>query len=191
MKKTQKEIEPNSVFIREPFSCWDSKLKKGFVWAEVNCILYDFENCWNRQPAVNELLNLHNIRVDEEFLHVFYDILCRFTGLRWLTKQQMCVILTKHTKILPRGKNISLIIWGAKRAILDKYWGRRWNWLMHNRTYNPVGLIKVSHFSRGGRAPSRLPMKKLKSLLGKTRQVRLFVSKGILKITPYSLPCKQ
>ena len=60
-----------------------------------------------------------------------------------------------------------------------------------NRTYNPVGLIKVSHFSRGGRAPSRLPMKKLKSLLRKTRQVRLFVSKGILKITPYSLPCKQ
>ena len=56
-------------------------------------------------PAVNELLNFHNIRVDEEFLHVFYDILCR------RTKQKMYVILTKHTKILPRGKNISLIIW--------------------------------------------------------------------------------
>ena len=42
MEKTQNEIELNSVFIKEPFSCWDSKLKKGFVWAEVNCILYDF-----------------------------------------------------------------------------------------------------------------------------------------------------
>ena len=33
---------------------------------------------------------------------------------------------------------------------------------IYNRTYNPVGLNKVSHFSRRGRAPSRLPMKKLK-----------------------------
>ena len=32
-------------------------------------------------------------------------------------------------------------------------------------TYNPVGLNKVSHFSGRGRAPSRLPMKKLKPLL--------------------------
>ena len=69
-------------------------------------------------PAVNELLNLHNIRADEEFLHVFYDILCRFTGLRWLTKQQMCVILTKHTKIQPYHMSLSV---GAKRAILGKY----------------------------------------------------------------------
>ena len=57
---------------------------------------------------------------------------------------------------------------------------------IYNRTYNPVGLNKVSHFFRRGRAPSRLPMKKLKSLLTKTRQVRLFVWKGILKITPLS-----
>ena len=55
-----------------------------------------------------------------------------------------------------------------------------------NRTYNPVGLNKVSHFSQRGRAPSRLPMKKLKSLLKKTRKVRLFVWKGILKNTPLS-----
>ena len=41
-----------------------------------------------------------------------------------------------------------------------------------NRTYNPVGLNKFSHL--------------LKSLLKKTRQVRLFVWKGILKITPLS-----
>ena len=53
---------------------------------------------------------------------------------------------------------------------------------IHNRTYNPVGLNKVSHFSRRGRAPSRLPMKKLKSLLKKTRKARLFVWKEILKI---------
>ena len=57
---------------------------------------------------------------------------------------------------------------------------------IYNRPYNPVGLNRVSHFSRRGRAPSRLPMKKLKSLLKKTRQVRLFVWKGILKITPLS-----
>ena len=57
---------------------------------------------------------------------------------------------------------------------------------IYNRTYNPVALNKVSHFSRRGRTPSRLPMKKLKSLLKKTRQVRLFVWKGILKITPLS-----
>ena len=52
---------------------------------------------------------------------------------------------------------------------------------IYNTAYNPVGLYKVSHFSRSGRSPSRLPMKKLKSLLKKTRKVRLFVWKGILK----------
>ena len=46
---------------------------------------------------------------------------------------------------------------------------------IHDRTYNPIGLNKVYHFSRHGRAPSRLPMKKLKSLLNKTRILRLFV----------------
>ena len=55
-----------------------------------------------------------------------------------------------------------------------------------NRTYNPVGLNKISHFSRRGRAPSRLPMKKLKSLLKETRKVRLFVRKRILKNTRLS-----
>ena len=48
---------------------------------------------------------------------------------------------------------------------------------IYNRTYNPVGLNKVSHFSRRGSAPSRLPMKKL---------VKTFVWKGILKNTPLS-----
>ena len=57
---------------------------------------------------------------------------------------------------------------------------------IYKRTYNPLGLNKVSHFSRRGRAPSKLPMKKLKSLLWKTRKVRLFVWKGILKNTPLS-----
>ena len=47
------------------------------------------------------------------------------------------------------------------------------------RTYNSVGLNRVSHFSRHGRSPSRLPMKKLKSLLQKTEKVRIFVWKGI------------
>ena len=46
---------------------------------------------------------------------------------------------------------------------------------IYNGTYNSLGLNKVSHFSRRGRAPSRLPLKKLKSLLQKTRKVRVFV----------------
>ena len=57
---------------------------------------------------------------------------------------------------------------------------------IYNRTYNSVGLNKVSHFSRRDRAPNRLPIKKLKSLLQKTRKVRLFVWKGIRKNTPLS-----
>ena len=35
--------------------------------------------------------------------------------------------------------------------------------------------IEVSYFSRRDRAPSRLPIKKLKSLLKKTQKLRLFV----------------
>ena len=60
---------------------------------------------------------------------------------------------------------------------------------IYNRTYNPVTLSKVRHFSRRGRAPaSRLPTKKLRFLLKKTRKVRLIVWKGILKntVTPLS-----
>ena len=57
---------------------------------------------------------------------------------------------------------------------------------IYNRTYNPVDLNKVSHFSRRGRAPSRLPMKKFKSLSKKTPKVRLFVWRRILKNTPLS-----
>ena len=57
---------------------------------------------------------------------------------------------------------------------------------IYNKTYNPVGSFKVNHFSRRDPAPSRLPMKKLKSWLKKTRTVKLFVWKGILKNTPLS-----
>ena len=57
---------------------------------------------------------------------------------------------------------------------------------IYKRIYNSVGLNKVSHFSRRDRAPSRLPIKKLKSLLQKTRKVRLFVWKGMRKNTPLS-----
>ena len=49
---------------------------------------------------------------------------------------------------------------------------------IYNRIYNSVGLNKVSYFS--------LPMKKLRSLLQKTRKVRVFVSKGIRKNTQLS-----
>ena len=45
---------------------------------------------------------------------------------------------------------------------------------IYKRTYNSVGLNKVSHFPRRDRAPSRLPIKKLKSLLQKTPKGRVF-----------------
>ena len=57
---------------------------------------------------------------------------------------------------------------------------------VYDRTYNFVGFNKVRNFSRRGRANSRLPMKKIKSLLQKTRRVRVFVWKGIRKNTPLS-----
>ena len=46
---------------------------------------------------------------------------------------------------------------------------------IYKGTYNSVGLNKVSHFSRRHRAPSRPPIKRLESLLQKTRKVRLFL----------------
>ena len=54
---------------------------------------------------------------------------------------------------------------------------------VYNKSCNPIGSNEVNHFSRRGRAPSRLPMKRLKSLLKITRIVRLCVWKGILKNT--------
>ena len=57
---------------------------------------------------------------------------------------------------------------------------------IYNRTYNPVDLNKVSHFSRRGRVSSRLTDEEIKSLLKKTRIVRLFEWKGVLKNTPLS-----
>ena len=51
---------------------------------------------------------------------------------------------------------------------------------------NKRSLIETSSPGRHGRAPRRLPMKKLKSLLKKTQKLRLFVWKGILKNTPLS-----
>ena len=50
---------------------------------------------------------------------------------------------------------------------------------VYDRTYNFVGFDKVRNFSRRGRANSRLPMKKIKSLLQKTRRVRVLVWKKI------------
>ena len=47
---------------------------------------------------------------------------------------------------------------------------------------NSIGLSKVSQFSRCGRANSRLPMKKITSLLQKTRKVRVFVWRATQKL---------
>ena len=80
-----------------------------------------------------------------------------------------------------------IVLWGEIKEVELR--SRREKFI-YNRTYNPVGLNKVNHFSRLGRASSRLPMKnkmkKLKSMLKKTRKVRLFVWKVILKNTPLS-----
>ena len=57
---------------------------------------------------------------------------------------------------------------------------------VYDRTYNFVGFDKVRNFSRRGRVNSRLPMKKIKSLLQKTRRVRVLVWKGVRKNTPSS-----
>ena len=62
---------------------------------------------------------------------------------------------------------------------------RAWEiYLLQNLQF--VGLKKVSQFSRCGRANRRLPMQKIKSLLQKTRKVRVFAWKGIRKNTPLS-----
>ena len=45
---------------------------------------------------------------------------------------------------------------------------------IYNRTYNSVGLKKVSHFCRRARAPSRLPVKKLKSLFSENTESESF-----------------
>ena len=57
---------------------------------------------------------------------------------------------------------------------------RRGNFV-YDKTYNFVGFNKVRNFSRRGCANSRLPMKKIKSLLQKTRRVRVLVWKGVRK----------
>ena len=60
--------------------------------------------------------------------------------------------------------------------------------VIHNRIYNSVGLNKVSHFFRRGRAPSRLLMKKFyeKSCYRKHGK-REFLYGGVLgKNTPLS-----
>ena len=49
MKKTQKEIDLNSVFIKEPFSCWDSKLKKA-----------SFEQKWNVFFTILKIAEIDN-----------------------------------------------------------------------------------------------------------------------------------
>ena len=46
---------------------------------------------------------------------------------------------------------------------------------IYDRNYNQIGLQPCGH------APSRLPVKKLRSLLHKRRKVRVFVGKGIQK----------
>ena len=48
---------------------------------------------------------------------------------------------------------------------------------IYNRTYNPVGLNKVSHFSGRGRAPSRLPINTLKSLFTACKTINVNITR--------------
>ena len=49
---------------------------------------------------------------------------------------------------------------------------------IYNRTYNPVGLNKVSHFSRRGRAPSRLPDEEIKIFVKEDMERETFFMEG-------------
>ena len=46
------------------------------------------------------------------------------------------------------------------------------------RTYNSVGLNKVSHFSRRDRAPSRLPIKDIKIFVTENTEGEAFCMEG-------------
>ena len=49
---------------------------------------------------------------------------------------------------------------------------------IYNGTYNPVGLNKVSHFSRRGRAPSRLPDEEIKIFVKENMERETFFMEG-------------
>ena len=49
---------------------------------------------------------------------------------------------------------------------------------IYNRTYNSVGLNKVSHFSRRGRAPSRLTDEKIKIFVKENMDGETFCVEG-------------
>ena len=49
---------------------------------------------------------------------------------------------------------------------------------IYNRTYNPVGLNKVSHFSRRGRAPSRLTDEEIKIFVKENTDSETFCTEG-------------
>ena len=55
---------------------------------------------------------------------------------------------------------------------------RREEFIYNSSTYNPVGLNKVNHFCWRGRAPSRLPMKKLKTFVRENTDSETFCMEG-------------
>ena len=133
------------------------------------------------------------------FLYCAFCLPCNELCILWcFTCTMLCVGILHYQQVLcQEGLNVSEVTTRKVMTIVQKenffveeikeveLRSRRGKFI-YNRTYNPVGWNKVSHFSRRDRAPSRLPMKKLKSLLKKTRKVRRFVWKGILKNTPLS-----
>ena len=54
---------------------------------------------------------------------------------------------------------------------------RRWKFI-YNRTYNPVGLNKASHFSRRSRAPSRLTDVEIKIFVKENTDSETFCIEG-------------
>ena len=89
-------------------------------------------------------------------------------------KNVLMSVRWRQEKVMSQLYRRKTVLWMKLRSRRGKF--------IYNRTYNSVGLNQVSHFSRRGRSPSRLPMKKLESLLKKTRKVRLFVEGEFWKI---------
>ena len=69
-----------------------------------------------------------------------------FDGSEVTTREGNELVVQKENCVVDEIKEVEL------RSRSEKF--------IHNRTYNSVGVNKVSHFSRRGRAPSRLPMTK-------------------------------
>ena len=123
------------------------------------------------------------------FFHLIVYIVTRYIydGVRWDFALSSSFVLECFNGSEVATRNSNELVVQKENCVVEEIKevelrSRRGKFI-YKRTYSSVDLNKVSHFSRRGRAPSRLPVKKLKSLLQKTQKVRVFVWKGIWKNT--------